>query len=65
MNTDLNKLLATVQAQTQAMQDLTGAINGLVETNRQLIDIVTGEELDEYEEPMVARYLDGTPIEEA
>lgn len=65
MDTDLNKLLATVQAQTQAMHDLTGAINGLVETNRQLIDIVAGEEVNEYEEPVVARYLDGTLIEGA
>ena len=63
MDTDMNKLLATVHQQTQAMDRLTGAIQGLVDSNRELIDIVTGEDIENRDVPdEPACYMDGTPI---
>jgi cell division protein FtsL len=62
MNIDTNTLLSTIAAQTQAMQDLTGSINDLVETNRALIDIVTGEDVQEDSRLERDTYMDGTPI---
>lgn len=63
MDTNMNNLLATVREQTQAMDRLTGAIQGLVDTNRELIDIVTGEDIDERDVPdEPTAYLDGSPM---
>tara|TARA_R110001592_G_scaffold65634_3_gene201227 strand:+ start:7052 stop:7252 length:201 start_codon:yes stop_codon:yes gene_type:complete len=63
MDNDMNNLLATVREQTQAMDRLTGAIQGLVDTNRELVDIVTGEGVEDRDVPdEPACYMDGTPI---